>query len=201
MAAASARCQLLTRPTARANTEYTYNGHITGRWRVQSQDEVAGGGDFMNRPGMASMLKFMSRQIFGDLKLFARHKVFHMALRQRLATYYASVECLNFKFEDKLRGQIVTTVTSPTRALLQQKRPFRVPSSTQTGRLRGLVGRERIRGVTWLARGGHQGKFLKQAFCPSVQIDTRIATSARLSVSPIGTSPCHQSPCVSNVPA
>jgi hypothetical protein len=70
---------------------------------VQSQDEVAGGGDFMNRPGMAAMLKFMSRQIFGDLKLFARHTVFHMALRQRLAAYNASVECLNFKFEDKLR--------------------------------------------------------------------------------------------------
>jgi len=92
-------------------------------------------------------------------------------------------------------------VTPPNRASPQQKRTFRVSSSTPTDRFHERVGRERIRGVPWHARGGHQDKFLEQAFCPSVQIDTRIATSARLSVSPRGTSPCRQSPCVCNVPA
>lgn len=92
-------------------------------------------------------------------------------------------------------------VTPPNRASPQQRRTFRVSSSTPTDRFHERVGRERIRGGPWLARGEHQGKFLKQAFCPSVQIDTRIATSAHLSVSPRGTSLSHQSPCVNNVPA
>src|SRR5580698_3785939 len=57
------------------------------------QDEVTGGGDFMNRPGMAAMLKFLSKMsadyvvIFDDLKRFARDTVFHLKLRQRLAAY------------------------------------------------------------------------------------------------------------------
>lgn len=48
--------------------------------------------------------------IFDDLKRFARDTVFHLKLRQELATYNATVECLNFNFEDTPEGQLVETV-------------------------------------------------------------------------------------------
>jgi site-specific DNA recombinase len=80
-------------------------------------DDVSGGGDFMQRPGMVAMLQFMRAQahdgyvvIFDDLKRFARDTIFHLKLRQELAAYCATVECLNFKFEDTPEGQFVETV-------------------------------------------------------------------------------------------
>lgn len=81
-------------------------------------DDVTGGGDFMNRPGMVSLLRFLKSAsddyvvIFDDLKRFARDTVFHIQLRQRLAAYGASVECLNFKFEDTPEGKFVETVVA-----------------------------------------------------------------------------------------
>jgi site-specific DNA recombinase len=80
-------------------------------------DDVSGGGDFMERPGMVAMLRFLKKRghedrvvIFDDLKRFARDTIFHLKLRQELATYNATVECLNFKFEDTPEGQFVETV-------------------------------------------------------------------------------------------
>ncbi|HLS81361.1 MAG TPA: recombinase family protein [Steroidobacter sp.] len=58
-------------------------------------DDVSGGGDFMQRPGMVAMLQFMKAQahdgyvvIFDDLKRFARDSIFHLKLRQKLAAYW-----------------------------------------------------------------------------------------------------------------
>ena len=80
-------------------------------------DDVSGGGDFMKRPGMVAMLRFLETQahdgyvvVFDDLKRFARDTIFHLKLRQELAAYGATVECLNFKFEDTPEGQFVETV-------------------------------------------------------------------------------------------
>jgi DNA invertase Pin-like site-specific DNA recombinase len=78
-------------------------------------DDVSGGGDFMQRPGMVAMLRFMEAHdgyvvIFDDLKRFARDTIFHLKLRQELAAYGATVECLNFKFEDTPEGQFLETV-------------------------------------------------------------------------------------------
>ena len=80
-------------------------------------DDVSGGGDFMKRPGMVAMLRFLKKRtredcvvIFDDLKRFARDTIFHLKLRQELAAYNATVECLNFKFEDTPEGQFVETV-------------------------------------------------------------------------------------------
>ena len=71
-------------------------------------DKRAGGGDFMNRPGMVGLLEYLDAHpenayvvIFDDLKRFARDTMFHLMLRQELAAYGATVACLNFKFEDK----------------------------------------------------------------------------------------------------
>ena len=82
------------------------------------QDEVSGGGDFMQRPGLVSLLRFLKSSkedyvvIFDDLKRFARDTVFHIKLRQRLAEFGANVECLNFTFEETPEGKFVETVVA-----------------------------------------------------------------------------------------
>lgn len=100
--------------------EHRCRAYATSRsYEVEAvfHDDVSGGGDFMNRPGMVAMLRFLETQahdgyvvVFDDLKRFARDTIFHLKLRQELAAYRATVECLNFKFEDTPEGQFVETV-------------------------------------------------------------------------------------------
>ena len=79
-------------------------------------DDVSGGGDFMKRPGMVALLNYLGAHergyvvIFDDLKRFARDTIFHLKLRQELATYGANAECLNFKFEDTPEGEFIETI-------------------------------------------------------------------------------------------
>ena len=48
--------------------------------------------------------------IFDDLKRFARDTVFHLKLRQEFKARGATVECLNFTFEDTPEGAFVETI-------------------------------------------------------------------------------------------
>lgn len=80
-------------------------------------DVKSAAGDFMQRPGMVSLLEYLREHkatdyivIFDDLKRFARDTEFHIRLRSRLAKYGARPECLNFKFEDTPEGKFVETV-------------------------------------------------------------------------------------------
>jgi len=80
-------------------------------------DDVSGGGDFMNRPGMVALLSYLDAQkgksyvvIFDDLKRFARDTEFHLKLRREFAKRGARIECLNFRFEDSPEGKFIETV-------------------------------------------------------------------------------------------
>ena len=80
-------------------------------------DDITGGGDFMKRPGMVALLRYLEERpdsryvvIFDDLKRFARDTVFHWMLRYDLAAVNASVECPNFKFEETPEGEFMETV-------------------------------------------------------------------------------------------
>lgn len=80
-------------------------------------DAVTGGGDFMNRPGMVAVLRYLCAHqhgnyvvIFDDLKRFARDTEFHLRLRKTLAAHNATVECLNFKFEETPEGKFIETI-------------------------------------------------------------------------------------------
>ncbi|PUB90898.1 MAG: recombinase [gamma proteobacterium symbiont of Ctena orbiculata] len=80
-------------------------------------DDASGGGDFMKRPGMVALLRYLKDHsqtnyvvIFDDLKRFARDTMFHWKLRNELAAYDATVECLNFKFEDTPEGEFMETI-------------------------------------------------------------------------------------------
>ena len=83
-------------------------------WDVEMvfPDDVSGGGDFMDRPGMRAMLAYLDAKkgqpyvvIFDDLKRFARDTEFHLKLRRELATRGALVKCLNFEFQDTPEGR------------------------------------------------------------------------------------------------
>lgn len=82
-------------------------------------DDVSGGGDFMDRPGMVCLLNYLASNphtnyvvIFDDLKRFARDTLFHWKLRQELANYGASVDCLNFHFQDTPEGEFMETIAA-----------------------------------------------------------------------------------------
>ena len=80
-------------------------------------DDVSGGGDFMNRPGMVSLLHYLDQHpetnyvvLFDDLKRFARDREFHFKLKQALMLRRAKVECLNFRFGDSPEDEFVETI-------------------------------------------------------------------------------------------
>ena len=80
-------------------------------------DDVSGGGDFLNRPGMVALLSFLDAQpqesfvvIFDDLKRYARDVEFHLKLRREMSARGATRECLKFNFEDSPEGKFVETI-------------------------------------------------------------------------------------------
>tara|TARA_R110002051_G_scaffold152019_1_gene224627 strand:+ start:2414 stop:4111 length:1698 start_codon:yes stop_codon:yes gene_type:complete len=80
-------------------------------------DSISGGGDYLKRPGMKALLAYLDAQpgqdyviIFDDLKRLARDTAAHIALRSELAARGASVESLNFKFEESPEGKFIETV-------------------------------------------------------------------------------------------
>lgn len=80
-------------------------------------DTFTGGGDFMKRPGMVALLSYLDAQpsekyaiIFDDLKRFARDTRFHLDLRDAFRLRGASIECLNFNFEDSPEGEFTETI-------------------------------------------------------------------------------------------
>lgn len=87
-------------------------------------DTFTGGGDFMQRPGMVALFSFLDAQpetsfvvIFDDLKRFARDTRFHLDLREAFRKRRASIECLNFKFDDTPEGEFIETIMAAQGAL------------------------------------------------------------------------------------
>lgn len=92
------------------------------------QDSASGGGDFMKRPAMASLLNYLDSKpyqnfivIFDDLKRFARDTIFHWKLKTELQARNAKVECLNFTFEDTPEGEFIETILAAQGQLERQQ--------------------------------------------------------------------------------
>lgn len=105
------------------------------------KDSFSGGGDFMNRPAMASLLDYLDKNpsenyavIFDDLKRFARDTIFHLKLRKEFDARQAKVECLNFTFEDTDEGQFIETILA-AQAELERKQNKRQVIQKQKARL------------------------------------------------------------------
>lgn len=81
------------------------------------RDQFSGGGDFMKRPAMSDLLKYVDAHkhfvytvIFDDLSRFARDVQAHLKLRQEFDTRNVTIECPNFTFEDTPEGKMVETI-------------------------------------------------------------------------------------------
>ena len=80
-------------------------------------DTKTGGGDFMQRPGMVNLLRFLDDNakedfvvIFDDLKRYARDVEFHLKLRREMHARGAIGECLNYEFHNTPEGKFVETM-------------------------------------------------------------------------------------------
>ena len=80
-------------------------------------DDISGGVDFMERPGMCALLSFIDAQlhksfvvIFDDLKRFARDTRFHLDLRDAFRARGAQVECLNYQFGETPEDEFAETI-------------------------------------------------------------------------------------------
>ena len=86
---------------------------------------------------MVSLLSFLDAQphekyivIFDDLKRFARDTRFHLDLRDAFRQRNATVECLNFKFDESPEGEFIETIIAAQGAL---ERKCLVPYSGDVG--------------------------------------------------------------------
>lgn len=82
-------------------------------------DDVSGAVDFMKRPGMVNLLRYIDAQpdksyivIFDDLKRFARDTRFHLDLRDAFRQRGAKIECLNFNFDETPEGEFFETIVA-----------------------------------------------------------------------------------------
>ena len=80
-------------------------------------DDFTGGGDFMQRPGLVELLRYLESHpqdnyvvIIDDLKRLARETVSHWQIRYALEKLGASLECLNYKFDNTPEGEFVETL-------------------------------------------------------------------------------------------
>lgn len=96
-------------------------------------DDVSGGGDFMKRKGMVSLLKFLDQNkdkrylvIFDDLKRYSRDTEFHLRLRREMQLRDATRICLNFNFEDSPTGTFIETVIAATGTLEREQNAIQV---------------------------------------------------------------------------
>lgn len=75
-------------------------------------DDVSGGGDFMNRPGMVALLAYLDARsderfvvIYDDHKRYSRDVEFHLQLKRKMDERGVVRECLNFNFEETPEGK------------------------------------------------------------------------------------------------
>jgi site-specific DNA recombinase len=80
-------------------------------------DSFTGGGDFMNRPAMKDLLRYIDANphkrfvvVFDDLKRFARDVEFHLKLRAAFAVRNVLLRCLNYNFDDSPEGKFAELI-------------------------------------------------------------------------------------------
>ena len=129
-------------------------------------DTITGGGDFMKRPGMVALLSYLDAQpqenyvvIFDDLKRFARDTRFHLDLRDALRSRGATIECLNFKFEDTPEGEFIETIMAAQGALERKQNGRQVAQKMRARMLNGYWIHNAPAGYKYETQKGH-GKLL-----------------------------------------
>ncbi|EEB85376.1 recombinase family protein [Roseobacter sp. GAI101] len=129
-------------------------------------DTISGGGDFMKRPGMVALLSFLDAQpdtrfvvIFDDLKRFARDTRFHLDLREAFRARRASIECLNFKFDETPEGEFIETIMAAQGALERKQNGRQVAQKMKARMQSGYWVHNAPVGYRYMTVKGH-GKLL-----------------------------------------
>ncbi|MGV3598045.1 MAG: recombinase family protein [Bacteroidota bacterium] len=155
-----------------------YSNHKGYIYEKTFEDVFTGGGNYMNRKGMVSLLRYIDENkdkqfvvIFDDLKRFARDVKFHITLREELAKRKARVESPNFHFDDSPEGEANELYTAVSNQL-ERKQNQRQVIQKQTARLvdgywpfhapKGYVMRK-VEGRGKVLFPNHQAHFLKEA--------------------------------------
>jgi site-specific DNA recombinase len=130
-------------------------------------DTITGGGDFMKRPGMVALLSFLDVQpntpfivIFDDLKRFARDTRFHLDLREAFRVRGATIECLNFKFDETPEGEFIETIMAAQGALERKQNGRQVAQKMKARMQLGYWVHNAPVGFRYQTVKGH-GKLLK----------------------------------------
>lgn len=91
-------------------------------------DSASGGGDFMKRPAMSSMIEYIDKYpyrnyvvVFDDLSRFARDTIFHLKLRATFKIRGVMLKCLNFDFDDSPEGVFSETILAANNELDREK--------------------------------------------------------------------------------
>ncbi len=129
-------------------------------------DDISGGGDFMKRPGMVKLLRYLDDHsqhkhvvIFDDLKRYARDTVFHLKLRSEMALRNAERQCLNFTFENTPEGEFVETVLAAQSQLERQQNSRQVVQKMRARMMKGYWIHRAPRGYKMAKVAGH-GKLM-----------------------------------------
>ena len=109
-------------------------------WKVEKvfHDTYTGGGDFMARPAMRNLIKYLDEKphkrfivLFDDLKRFARDTEFHLKLRTALRAREVIPKCLNYNFDDSAEGVFVETVLAASNELDRKQNTRQVTQKMQ----------------------------------------------------------------------
>ncbi len=91
-------------------------------------DSFTGGGDFMLRPAMRSLLEYIDKYpykrfivIFDDIKRFARDVEFHIKLRAAFKSRSVELLCLNYQFDESPEGKYFELIVAGGAELERQQ--------------------------------------------------------------------------------
>jgi site-specific DNA recombinase len=118
-------------------------------------DSFTGGGDYMKRPAMSALLKYIDDHpykrfvvIFDDLKRFARDTEFHLKLRTAFRKRDVILKCLNYNFDDSPEGLFVETILSASNELEKEQNKRQVVQKMKARMENGYRAFPAVKGYT-----------------------------------------------------
>jgi site-specific DNA recombinase len=143
-------------------------------------DSFSGGGDFINRPAMKELLKYIDQNrhkrfvvVFDDLKRFARDVEFHLKLRTAFKSRNVLLKCLNYNFDDSSEGRFIEVILAAGAELERHQNKRQVIQKMKARLEAGYWTFGSKRGYSMVADPIHgkiseplkiEGKLLKNAF-------------------------------------
>ena len=111
-------------------------------------DSASGGGDFMKRPAMLSLLEYIDKNahrgnyvvIFDDLSRYSRDLEFHLKLNSTFKARGVERRCLNYAFDDSPEGHFAEVIMAANNQLDREKNRRQVIQKQKARLERGYWG-------------------------------------------------------------